>query len=47
VNGREEAGSYTVPFNTNLVSLTLPSGVYFYRLDAGSYVSIRKLVLMK
>ena len=47
VNGREEAGSYTVPFNTNLGSLSLSSGVYFYRLDAGSYVSIRKLVLMK
>jgi hypothetical protein len=48
VNGRQEAGSYTVPFsgisgNTS----TFASGVYFYRLEAGSFVSTKKLVLMK
>jgi uncharacterized delta-60 repeat protein len=48
VNGRQEAGSYTVPFsaiggNTS----TFASGVYFYRLEAGSFVSTNKFVLMK
>ena len=43
VNLRQEPGSYTVPFN----ALNLPSGVYFYRLEAGSFTSMKKLVLMK
>jgi len=55
VNGRQEGGSYTVPFNTNEGTLGLSSGVYFYRLEAhqkdggqaGSFVSTKKLVLMK
>lgn len=47
VNGRQEAGSYTVPFNTNKGTLSLSSGVYFYRLEAGPFVSTKKLVLMK
>jgi hypothetical protein len=47
VNDRQEAGSYTVSFNTNKGTLGLSSGVYIYRLQAGSFVSTRKLVLMK
>ncbi|MHB1688959.1 MAG: ice-binding family protein [Ignavibacteriaceae bacterium] len=47
VNSRQEAGSYTVTFNTNKRTLGLSSGVYFYRLEAGSFVSTKKLVLMK
>jgi len=47
VNGRQEAGSYTVPFNTNKGTLSLSSGVYFYRLEAGSFVSTKRLILMK
>jgi hypothetical protein len=47
VNGRQEAGSYTVPFVINAGTLSLSSGVYFYRLEAGSFVSTKKLVLMK
>ena len=48
VNSNQEAGSYTVPFsaiggNTS----TFASGVYFYRLEAGSLVSTKKLILMK
>jgi hypothetical protein len=43
VNGRQEASTYTVSFN----ALNLSSGVYLYRLDAGSFVSMKKLVLMK
>ncbi|MFA6979592.1 MAG: ice-binding family protein [Ignavibacteriaceae bacterium] len=47
VNIRQEVGSYTVPFNTNQVSVGLSSGVYFYRLEAGSFVATKKLILMK
>jgi hypothetical protein len=47
VNGRQEAGSYSVPFNTSNGTLGLSSGVYFYRLNAGSFVSTKKLILMK
>jgi hypothetical protein len=43
VNVRQERGSYTVPFN----AIKLPSGVYFYRLEAGPFVSMKKLVFMK
>ncbi len=46
-NGRQEAGSYTVQFNTNESTLSLASGIYFYRLETGSLLSIRKLVLIK
>lgn len=47
VNGPQEAGSYTVSFNTTKGMVGLPSGVYFYRLETGSFVSIKKLVLLK
>ena len=47
VNGRQEAGSYNVTFNTNNGTRSLSSGVYFYRLDAGSFVSTKKLILIK
>jgi hypothetical protein len=43
VNGHQEAGSYTVPFNP----INFSSGVYFYRLETGSFVSMKRLVLMK
>jgi len=47
VNGRQEAGSYTVPFGINKGTFGFSSGVYFYRLEAGSFVSTKKLILMK
>lgn len=47
VNSRQEAGSYTVPFNIDRGNLGFSTGVYFYRLEAGSFVSTKKLVLMK
>ena len=47
VNGRQEAGNYTVPFGINTGTFGLSSGVYFYRLEAGSFVSTKKLILMK
>ena len=47
VDGRQAAGSYSVPFNTKEGKASLASGVYFYRLDAGSFVSIKKMILIK
>ena len=47
VNSNQEAGSYTVPFNAGEAKLNLASGMYFYRLEAGSFVSIKKLTLLK
>jgi hypothetical protein len=46
VNEYQEAGSYTVPFGAN-TGTKLSSGVYFYRLNAGSFVSMRKMILLK
>ena len=43
VNGEKPAGSYSVNFNGNKLS----SGIYFYRMKAGSFVETRKLILMK
>jgi hypothetical protein len=43
VQGEQEAGSYEVKFDGS----GLASGVYFYRIQAGSYVETRKLVLIR
>jgi hypothetical protein len=43
VNGVEEAGYKSVNFDAS----KLPSGVYFYRIQAGSYVQTNKMLLMK
>jgi len=48
VNEEKPAGSYEVDFNSRgLIYQTLPSGIYFYRLQAGSFVETKKMVLMK
>lgn len=43
VNETQSAGSFTVSFN----AAALPSGLYFYRLDAGNFTSTRKMLLLK
>jgi hypothetical protein len=37
------AGAYTVPF----ISTALPSGLYFYRLQANGFSAVRKMMLLK
>jgi hypothetical protein len=43
VNSFEKAGQHEVNFNAS----SLASGVYFYKLEAGTRTSIKKMVLMK
>ncbi len=43
VDGRESRGYHSVRFNAGLLS----SGVYFYRITAGKYTSVKKLMLVK
>ncbi|MBK7868046.1 MAG: T9SS type A sorting domain-containing protein [Ignavibacteriales bacterium] len=43
VNGPMSAGSYSFAFDAS----SLPSGIYFYRIEAGSNVAIRKMILLK
>ena len=43
VNERQAAGAHQVPFDASALS----SGVYIYRLQAGSYVSSRQMTLIK
>ena len=43
VNQVKNAGSYTVEFNGS----NLPSGTYFYRLEAGDNLDVKKMILLK
>ena len=43
VDEYKQAGSYDVQFN----AARLSSGVYFYRIEAGNYVDMKKMLLMK
>ena len=43
INEQLQPGVYEVEFNGS----NLPSGVYFYRLLAGDYMSVKKMILIK
>ena len=43
MNEQKPAGTYTVQFDGS----SLSSGVYFYRLQSGTYCETKKLILMK
>jgi hypothetical protein len=43
IDERQTAGLHSITFNAS----SLSSGVYFYRLAAGSYVGTNKMILMK
>ncbi len=43
VNGFKEAGSYKINFDAK----NLTSGLYFYRIDAGTFSQVKKMMLLK
>jgi hypothetical protein len=43
VNKQTYAGAYEIEWNAS----AQPSGVYFYKLTAGDYTSIKKMILIK
>jgi len=43
VNEEKPAGSYEVKFD----AFELPSGIYFYRIQAGSFIDVKKMILIK
>lgn len=43
VNEFKKAGKYTVEFNGN----NLASGIYFYRIEIGNFVQVKKMMLIK
>jgi hypothetical protein len=43
INSQKEPGTYIVNFNAGKLS----NGVYFYKLTAGNYSSVKKMILMK
>jgi spore germination protein YaaH len=48
VDEEKIAGNYKITFNAEkLHELSLPSGVYFYRLSAGGFVQTKKMILLR
>lgn len=47
VNDRQEAGSYTVNVDLARTGKGLSSGVYFYRLESGSFSAVNKMMMLK
>jgi hypothetical protein len=43
MNGEQEAGYHEVQFNAT----DLSSGIYFYRLQAGTFVETKRLLLLR
>jgi len=45
VNGYQNAGAHSIIFNSNRAPYS--SGVYFYKLSSGNYISVKKMMLIK
>ena len=42
VNAKQQAGSYVINFSSH----NLSSGVYFYKIDAGNFTNVKKMVVL-
>jgi len=47
INEEKPAGVYSIEFSFSQIGKNLSSGIYFYTLKAGDYISTKKLVLLK
>jgi hypothetical protein len=47
VNGFKEPGSYRVSFTIDASTISIPSGIYFYRLTVGTFSETRRMVVLK
>ncbi|KAF0151922.1 MAG: peptidase S8 and S53 subtilisin kexin sedolisin [Ignavibacteria bacterium] len=49
VDEYKQPGSYKATFDTRHAELSrsIPSGIYFYRISAGDYTAVRKMILLK
>jgi hypothetical protein len=47
VNESKQTGYYEIEFNGRSAAGGLASGVYLYRIEAGEFVSVKKMVLAK
>ena len=43
VNTVQQAGKYDLTFNAS----NIPSGIYFYSIEAGDFKSVKKMTLLK
>jgi len=47
VNEEKEAGRYKVKFSATGGAMAFPSGIYFYRIQAGDFIQTKKMILLK
>jgi hypothetical protein len=47
VNEEKQPGTYEVEFNSSSIKHLQSSGIYFYKLKAGSFVETKKMILLK
>lgn len=47
LNEEKQAGKYTVNFDASNTGKLLSSGIYYYKIRAGNYSEIKKMVLIK
>ncbi len=47
INQEQQAGKYQITFDATANGFSLPSGIYFYRLQLGNYIKTKKMIILK
>jgi agmatine deiminase len=48
INENQKSGNYEVPFSISQIpGVQMPSGIYFYKLVAGDFIDIKKMLIVK